>query len=64
VLLKASSSSFYSLVFLKLDKIVKKTGLKNSQKLVKLVITFVKLDSLTFIKLRNRFDKELPKEKL
>ena len=33
-------------------------------KLVKLVIIFAKLDSLTFVKFRNCFDKKLPKEKM
>jgi len=31
---------------------------------MKLVIIFVKLELITFVKLRNYFDKEIPKEKL
>jgi len=34
------------------------------QKLVKLVIIFVELDSITFIKFHNFYNKELPEEKL
>ncbi len=47
--------------FAKLDKLIKKTH-KNF--IVKLVIIFVKLGSKTFNKFCNRFNKELPKEKL
>jgi len=40
-------------------------SLKHSiEKLVKTSETSVKLDSITFIKFHNHFDKELPKEKL